>query len=143
MLALAISFFCQSCIQNKTQANNGDDKTQAESKLNKYKLTIVGDKFDDSAKKFIPADSVDSIRAENDTVAYLTALKTFYNQKIEERKKFNFGQPKSFSIVDTKGIDLTIKLSDKVVNGLKNQVMSQPDVQQMLEAYQRDSTATN
>jgi hypothetical protein len=132
---LIILTVCQSCTHS-----NGDIKNV---NLKKYTLTIYQDKFDPSTNKFKPNNLIDSINADNDTVAYLTVLKRFYNQKITERANYNYGQPKSFLIVDKSGIDLKVKLSDRIVTGLKNQVENIPDVKKMLEDYNIDSLYTD
>ena len=102
-------------------------------------LTIYQDKYNSSAKKFEQNNRVDTVIAANDTVGYLMALKKFYSQKIIERQQFNYGQPKSFTILDANGVDLTVNLSDKVVTGLKSQVENTPDVKNMIEEYKKDS----
>jgi len=128
---IAILITCQSCTQHNGNLKNNN--------LKKYAITVYQDKFDRSSNKFKPNNIVASIGADNDTVAYLTALKRFYIQKITERKNFNYGQPKSFLIVDKNGIDLTVKLSDKIVSGLRNQVENIPNVKKMIDDYKRDS----
>lgn len=134
IIGLTILIACQGCSHRA-----GNTRLTESSHINKYTLTVYQDKFDPSTNKFKPDNRVDSIQSDNDTVAYLSALKGFYEQKILERKKFNYGEPKSFIIVDSKGIDLTIKLSDRVVNGLRNQVENEPNVKQMIEDYRKDS----
>jgi len=128
---LIILAVCQSCTHSNGNIKNVN--------LKKYTLTIYQDKFDPSTNKFKPDNVIDSINVDNDTVAYLTVLKKFYGQKITERANYNYGQPKSFLIVDKSGIDLKVKLSDRVVTGLKNQVENSPDVKKMLDDYNRDS----
>ncbi|GGH07949.1 hypothetical protein GCM10007352_12920 [Mucilaginibacter phyllosphaerae] len=105
----------------------------------KYVLTIYQEKLNSAGNKFEPFNHIDTLIAVNDTVAYLNALKKFYNQKIVERQQHNYGQPKSFNIVDANGVDLKVNLSDKIVIGLKNQVENTPDVKKMLNEYQKDS----
>jgi len=130
---LIILTVCQSCTHSNIANVN----------LKKYTLTIYQDKFDPLTNKFKPNNVIDSIHADNDTVAYLTVLTRFYNQKITERANYNYGQPKSFLIVDKSGIDLKLKLSDRIVTGLKNQVENSPDVKKMLDDYNRDSLYTD
>ena len=132
---IAILTVCQSCVQHSNNLKDHD--------LKKYAITIYQDKFDQSSKEFKPNNVVDSLQADNDTLAYLTVLKRFYNQKIIERANYNYGQPKSFLIVDKSGIDLKVKLSDRIVTGLKNQVENSPDVKKMLDDYNRDSLYTD
>ena len=131
LLLVPIFLICYSCTQPIEKIETAH--------LNKYTLTIYQDKFDPTSSKFAPNNIVDSVKEGNDTVAYLNALKRFYNQKIIERQNSNYGQPKSFLIVDKNGIDLSVKLSDKMVSGLKRQVESTPDVNKMLEDYKKDS----
>jgi hypothetical protein len=141
LLISAMFIVCQSCTQSSSNAK--DDKPKSETakndNLKNYVITFYQDKFDESAGKFTPNNVIDSVQADNDTAAYLTALKRYYNQKIIERKNLNYGQPKSFLVVDKNGVDLKVNLSDKVVNGLKNQVENTPDVKRMIEEYKRDS----
>jgi hypothetical protein len=132
---IAILIACQSCIRHNGNIKNNN--------LKKYAITIYQDKFDQSSKEFKSNNVVDSLQADNDTLAYLTALKRFYNQKITERANYNYGQPKSFLIVDKSGIDLKVKLSERIVSGLKNQVENTPDVKKMIEDYNRDSLYTD
>ncbi|MCR8560472.1 hypothetical protein KXD93_22650 [Mucilaginibacter sp. BJC16-A38] len=132
---LIIITVCQSCTHHNGNIKNVN--------LNKYTLTIYQDKFDPSTNKFKPNNVIDSMSADNDTVAYLTVLKRFYNQKITERANYNYGQPKSFLILDKNGIDLKVKLSERIVTGLKNQVENTPNVKKMLDDYNRDSLYTD
>jgi hypothetical protein len=135
--------FCQGCSTKST--NNEAAKEAAKNDLiktddgKKYVLTIYQDKLNSAGNKSEPSNRIDTLTAVNDTVAYLSALKSFYNQKVVERKHFNYGQPKSFIIVDANGIDLKVNLSDKIVTGLKDQIENTPDVKKMLNEYQKDS----
>ena len=137
-VAILFSVLCISC---STKSNNSNIKSVPIKTNNgkKYILNIYQDKINSAGNKFEPDNRKDTLAAVNDTVAYLTALKVFYNQKIIERKQFNYGQPKSFTIIDTNGVDLTAKLSDRIVIGLKNQVQNMPDVRKMIEEYRKDS----
>ena len=138
-VAILFSVLCLSC---STKSNNSNIAKSEPIKTNndkKYILNIYQDKINSAGNKFEPDNRTDTLAAVNDTVAYLTALKVFYNKKIIERKQFNYGQPKSFTIIDTNGVDLTAKLSDRIVIGLKNQVQNMPDVRKMIEEYRKDS----
>ncbi|MES2265847.1 MAG: hypothetical protein V4520_03745 [Bacteroidota bacterium] len=135
---LIITLF-PSCLNKSNNSNADKSETAKANDGKKYVLTIYKDKINSAGHKFEPDNRIDTVTAINDTVAYLNALKSFYNQKIIERKEFNYGQPKSFNIVDGNGVDLKVNLSDKIISGLKNQVENTPDVKKMLEEYQKDS----
>ena len=140
LLAIVLfSIVCQSC---STKSGNNDAAKNNDVKKDngkKYVLTIYQDRINSAGNKFEPDNRIDTLTAVNDTVAYLSALKSFYNKKIIERQSFNYGQPKSFMIMDANGIDLKVSLPDRIVTGLKNQVENTPDVKKMLEEYQKDS----
>jgi hypothetical protein len=125
LLIITAILICQSCFF-------GNQK--------KYYITLYRDQFEPSLNQRRPHDIVDSIEETNDTAAYLSALKRFYDQKIEERRIYNYGEPKSFTITDKNGKDLAEKLSTKIKTELANQVTSVPGVKKMLDAYQRDSS---
>jgi len=105
----------------------------------KYYITLYRDQFEPSLNQRRPHNITDSVEESNDTAAYLSALKRFYDQKIEERKIYNYGEPKSFTITDKNGKDLAEKLSPQIKTELTNQVIGIPKVKIMLDAYQRDS----
>lgn len=133
------SLVFQSCSTKPVSKSAVKNEQEKADNGKKYVLTIYQNKINSAGNKFEPNNQIDTLIAVNDTVAYLTALKDFYNQKIVERKEFNYGQPKSFTIVDANGVDLKVTLSDKIANGLKNQVENNPDVKKMLQEYQKDS----
>jgi hypothetical protein len=125
LLLIVMTFIaCQSCIFQHQK---------------KYYITLYRDQFEPSLNQRRPHNIVDSIEESNDTAAYLSALKKFYDQKIEERKISNWGEPKSFIITDKNGKDLADKLSIEIKTELTNQVKGVPKVKKMLDAYQRDS----
>ncbi|MFD0793745.1 hypothetical protein ACFQZX_08955 [Mucilaginibacter litoreus] len=134
---LALCILSQSC-QNTTN-KNGNAKIAKPDSSKKYILTILQDSYNESANKFKPDNLTDTISAANDTVAYLNALKRFYDKKIVERKNMNYGQPKSFTITDLNGLDLKGVLPPAVIATLKEQVTSIPDVKNMIEEYRKDS----
>jgi len=114
-------------------------KQNSDPKLNEYVLTIYQDKYDFEKRTFSQDNTVSTVQSVNDTTAYLLALNTFYNDKVKQRALSNYGQPKNFLIVDKNKIDLSLKLSKRMVEGLQLQVKSTPDVKKMLEDYDKDS----
>lgn len=104
-----------------------------------YHLTLNYDQFDPNNNTIKSVSKNDTIMAQDDTLAYLKAVDTFYHDKIKERAKMNFGQPKSFSITDKNGLDLTIKLSNEITGKIKGNVESKPEIKKMLDDYTKDS----
>jgi len=121
-------------------SNNHDSDSAPKTK---YIFTLYEDKFDPISKRFKENNIVDTLISYNDTTAYLTALKTFYNDKVIERQRFNYGQPKSFIITDKTGIDLSLKLPERMVNGFLKQVKNLPTVKKMIDEYNADSLKTD
>lgn len=135
---LLVAAFFQSC-----SSGNGDSAAKNSPLVNpggkKYTLFLYQDNYDDPGGDIKLDSTAIPITANNDTVAYFTALKKFYNQKVIERKDLHFGQPRSFMITDKNGIDLKATLSDKIIEGLKAQVENMPEVKLMIEQYRQDS----
>ncbi|MFD1256994.1 hypothetical protein ACFQ3S_09320 [Mucilaginibacter terrae] len=104
-----------------------------------YGMTLYRDKYDDKLGTFLKKDTVFTIKSENDTTAYLSALNMFYDEKVKQRDLFNYGQPKGFLIFDKSKISLELKLPARMVVGLQEQVKSKPNVAKMLDDYIRDS----
>lgn len=129
----------QSCSNNSSNQSNMNSQEGKTDNGKKYVMIVSREKYDSAAGKFKPDNITETVNATNDTTAYFTALKIFYNQKIVERQKSNYGQPKSFTITDKDGVDLKAKLSDQIKNGLKEQVENMPDVKNMIDEYRRDS----
>lgn len=107
--------------------------------LKKYNLTLYKDKYVPKSGAFKEDDSVFVVESQNDTTAYLNALNIFYREKVKQRALSNYGQPKKFLITDKDNIDLSLKLSERIVTGLQTQVKDVPEVKKMLDDYNRDS----
>ena len=114
-------------------------KQDTNEKLQQYTLTLYKHKFEPKKRLFLENDSVYKVQSINDTTAYLLALTNFYNEQVKQRASLNFGQPSDFLIVDKNNINLSLKLSSRIVEGLQQQVKSQPEIKKMLFDYQRDS----
>lgn len=125
---MLFAFSCKTKVQNNSNE-----------KLQNYVLTLYKDKYDPKTKTFIKADSIETVQSKNDTTAYLLALNTFYNEQVKQRALFNYGQPKNFLIVDKNNINLSLKLTARMVEGLQLQVKSTPEIKKMLDDYNRDS----
>ncbi len=138
ILALLIATSIQSCSNRNTDDSNSKP-IASDAGGKKYTLFLYQDNYDDPSGKITLDSTATPLTADNDTIAYLTALKKFYNQKVVERKNAHFGQPRSFMITDKNGIDLKIILPVNLIQGLKTQVENIPDVRNMIEEYKRDS----
>jgi len=128
---IAIMIFAVSC-KNKT-------KQDTSQKLQEYVLTLYKDKYDPKKSTFSEDNNITTVQSKNDTTAYLMALNTFYNERVKQRALYNYGQPKNFLIVDKNNIDLSLKLTARMVDGLQLQVKSMPEIKKMLDGYNRDS----
>src|ERR1700761_1361673 len=93
----------------------------------KFIMTIYKDAYNEQKRTFDLKTITDTLRSDNDTTAYLVAVKKWYDLKIQERKGFSIPS-KSFTITDASGIDLKAKLSRQLTDGIENQVKSQPEV---------------
>ncbi|MDT3404640.1 hypothetical protein [Mucilaginibacter terrae] len=118
---------------------NGKTPKHEEVILKSYTVTFFKDKYSQQTNSFFQDDSIFIIKSKNDTTAYLNALTNFYNEKIEQRALFNYGQPKGFLIVDKDKIDISLKLSQRMVDGLQTQVRNIPKVKKMIQEYNNDS----
>ncbi|MGF7081991.1 hypothetical protein ABIB50_004363 [Mucilaginibacter sp. UYCu711] len=67
------------------------------------------------------------------------ALNTFYHEQVKQRTLYNYGQPKNFLIVHKNNINLSLKPTARMVEGLQLQVKSMPEIKKMLDEYNRDS----
>lgn len=136
LLLFSIVILVSACGQSgKDKAASAQNTTPSQ----KYILTYEMEDFDETTNKLGTKKQVDTLLELNDTTAYLTAVKNWYAKKVEARNNLQFGLYKSFSVTDKSGIDLTLKLSDKIVTGINNQVKSQPEVKKMLDETARDS----
>lgn len=105
----------------------------------KYVITFTRDKYNSQKGTIELFKQTDTMNAANDTVAYLTAYKKFYNNKIVEREKFSLAQWITFTLVDKNGIDVTTKLPAAIVAGIQNQVKNLPEVKKYINAVNQDS----
>lgn len=101
------------------------------------------DRYDPTKQDIVKANLITKVKSANDTTAYLTALTAFYDEKVNQRSMHNYGEPKGFLIVDKNNIDLSLKLSEKMVKGFEAQVTSKPEVKKMLDEYIMDSISVN
>src|SRR4051812_26018937 len=83
----------------------------------KYVINFARDRYNSEKGTIEDFTSIDTVTAANDTIAYLTAYKKFYNYKIEERENLSLAQWKSFTVVDKNGVDVTAKLPRPIVVG--------------------------
>jgi hypothetical protein len=105
----------------------------------KYTISFVRDSLNSVTRDIDLYTQIDTISAANDTVAYLTAVKKFYNYKMKGREELSLDQWKSFTIADKNGIDLKTTLPTNVTEGIENQVKNSPEVSRYLEDVMRDS----
>ena len=109
----------------------------------KYVINFARDKYNSQKGTIEDFTQTDTITAANDTVAYLTAYKKFYNNKIEERENLSLAQWKSFTLTDKNGVDVTAKLPTTIVVGIQNQVKNLPEVKKYIDAVNQDSLSIN
>ena len=128
IILISISISCKNKVQNSSNEN-----------LQKYVFILYKDKFDPQKKDFIEASIIDTIQSKNDTTAYLFALNAFYKDKVLQRSLSNYGQPKGFLIVDKDNINIKLKLSQRMAEGMEQQVRGEPEVKKMIDEYNRDS----
>ena len=105
----------------------------------KYAINFLRDRYNSEKGTIEDYTQTDTITAANDTVAYLTAYKKFYNTKIEGRANFSSDQCKSFTLIDKNGLDVTAKLPRAIVIGVQNQVKNLPEVKKYIDAVNQDS----
>ena len=109
----------------------------------KYAINFTRDSVNYQKHTIDLYTQTDTITAANDTIAYLTAYKKFYNNKIEERENLSLAQWKSFTLTDKNGVDVTAKLPATIVVGIQNQVKNLPEVKKYIDAVNQDSLSIN
>jgi hypothetical protein len=87
-----------------------------------YTVRINVTELNIDGSRLVPEIKEDTIRAENDTVAYEGGLITYIASKTTNEKfKGKMGTTKGYQIIDSLGNDLDISLSKNVIDSLKQQ----------------------
>jgi hypothetical protein len=139
LILLSAAFIAAGCGQSgNSKPATSSTNTDLLNK-NRYVFTLNAYDFNDPKNPPEAKPFIDTLYEVNDTVAYLSAVKKWYNKKIDEKAGIFRGLIKSYTVVDTNGIDLTLKLAPNIVAGINNQVKQLPEVKKYIEQAQQDS----
>lgn len=135
-LLIGVTIFAICC---KNQTKQEESSIDESGNKQEYTFTMYMDRYDYKKEVFVEDNKISKVQSDNDTTAYLSALTDFYNEKVNQRTMQNYGQPKGFLIVDEHNIDLSLKLTERMVKGFETQVTNRPEIKKMIDDYNRDS----